>query len=162
MPQLSLLLALAVAMLFGAMLGQDVAATKNTGKKPTSIAKRVQAQAGVCEANGGTISIRKTAFGSTITHCTGGDQDGYTCVNTKKASYCTYDLTQLPSSPVTDPAAPPTNGNEQPGGGPQPGGGAGVDPGAGNEQPGGSDGGVVATSYHGGHHHHGHDKGRTR
>lgn len=160
---LSLLLALAAAILLGSMLGQDVEATKV--KAHSSIKRRVQDQRDLCEAGGGTLDVRNTAFQSTITTCNGGDSDGYTCVNTKKNSYCDYDLTQSPSSPVTDPAAPPTNGNEQPSDNTQAGGGAGVDPSDGNElpgAPGGSGGGVVVTSYHGGHHHHGHGKGHAR
>jgi hypothetical protein len=111
-----------------------------------------------------------TRPGGTTVACTGSEAGDWTCTVSSREERC---FANLPNSttPVTDPAAPPTDGNEQPSDDPAGGGGAGVDPGGSNEPPtdpgtpdggghqpsdgGGSDGGgVVLTSYHGDTHGH--------
>ena len=137
-----LVLAFAVAFFLGAMVVPSVDATKNTKNTVASVKKRVQGQLDVCEIGGGTLVVKKTAFGSTITKCNGGTEDGLTCVNTKKGTTCHRTRTVPPES---GPAVPPTDGvYEEPtggGGGNNAGGGAAAPPGESvkdpNDPPGG-------------------------
>ncbi len=157
-------LGLAVSLAAGSplrtLLVSEVDASPNSKKRATSIAKRAKAQADWCERVGGTATITVRPGGTTVS-CKGGQGDGTTCIITSKTERC-FQTAPPPPSPVTDPATPPTNGNEQPSDNTQAGGGAGVDPGAGNEQPDGAGGGVVVTSSHSGHHRHGHGTGHAR
>ena len=151
-----LLLSLTVVFMLGAMQVPDIEA-KRRGNHPLSIQQRVNNLRKACEDEGGTLSTRKSPFGGNIiTTCEGGDQDGDTCVVTKKDTYCNEEIPlQAPQSPLIDVGAPPSDGGiEDPtrgGGGADPGAGGGIDPGWGAD-PGGSDGGVILTSYEGGKH----------
>jgi hypothetical protein len=100
-----MLLVLAIAMMAGAMLAQHVDA-KRMPANGASIASRVQAQKDLCDIGGGTFESSKTAFGSTITTCTGGDGGAGTCVNTTQSTNCHPPLTQS----TEDVVIPPTGG----------------------------------------------------
>lgn len=164
-------LSLALAALLASRQAPHVAAGKKKKPKQLSVAERTDIQRESCELYGGQLAVLDGPNGGNTTECKGGEDDGMTCINTKKASKCSQARTQEPtkpggggavppsggnedptdpSSPVTDPAAPPAGGNEQPSdGGSQAGGGAAVDPSGGVEQP--SDGGgVTITAYDGG------------
>jgi hypothetical protein len=91
------------ALLFGARLAPQVAATPANG---VSIADRVQAQKDSCLTGEGDFSSRKTAFGSVITTCTGGTLP-QTCVNTVQSTTCHKPLTRPPANIPP----PPTTGD---------------------------------------------------
>jgi hypothetical protein len=102
---------LVVALLLGTMLVEEASAERVTkAKAGASIKERVKTQQEVCEIlDGGTFSSQKTAFGSTITKCTGGDGGDWSCVNTKKSTTCTYQdkaLTQPTRTRLDGVAAP--------------------------------------------------------
>lgn len=106
---------LAVALMAGAMLAQHVEA-KKVPANGVSIAKRVQAQKDFCDVDGGTFEATETAFGSTITTCTGAEGAG-TCVNTVQSTNCHPPLTR----PTEDVSTPPTGGVFDEPSGPPPG-----------------------------------------
>jgi hypothetical protein len=103
-------------MMAGAMLAQHVDAKKMPANG-ASIATRVQAQSDLCEVGGGTFESKKTAFGSTITTCTGGDGGAGTCVNTTQSTDCHPPLTRGDEDVYT----PPTGGVFEEPAGPTPG-----------------------------------------
>jgi hypothetical protein len=98
-------LVLAMALMLGSLLAQSVDA-KRIPANGVSIAERVQNQRDICELGGGTLEATNTAFGSTITKCKGGKEDGYTCVNTAPSTDCHKGLVR----PEQDPFTPPTGG----------------------------------------------------
>jgi hypothetical protein len=162
-----LLLAVAVAVVLGATLADSVAAEKNTGRKPTSIAARVKDEKTRCESNGGKIQVTYTLpgadSGTATSTCSGGTHDGRECTHTKKSTVCTQAATHepsLPYSPLQDVVVSPTGGYEDPSvGGATPGGGAGgVDPGWTSDP--GSGGWVLLTSHDGGKHDKAKQRGR--
>jgi hypothetical protein len=65
----------------------------------------LQAQKDFCEVEGGTFESKETAFGSTITSCTGAEGAG-TCVNTEQSTNCHPPLTRGDEDVYT----PPTGG----------------------------------------------------
>src|SRR4051812_34480688 len=79
--------ALVMGLLVAGLLSGQVEA-KRIPANGVSIASRVQAQKDICTSGGGSFESSTTAFGSTITKCTGGDDDGYTCVNTVQSTNC--------------------------------------------------------------------------
>jgi hypothetical protein len=106
-----ILLALAIAVLFGTALVPGVDAKEKT---TTPINVRVHIQIHNCADFGGTASVKTTPFGAAITTCTGGDMDGETCVNTKKSTSCSNPQSQpldpagnTPALPVVDPSQIP-------------------------------------------------------
>ena len=135
-----LLMAMAVTLVFGTTLAENVDAKVNTVKTNVSIKKRVKAQRELCEIGGGTLSVDKRPGGTTTT-CNGGDSDGWTCTNAKKSYRCHRTLTHSPTIKAGGGGAVPPgdNGNEDPsdGGGTDPGGGAHVPPGGGVDPTGG-------------------------
>lgn len=113
-----LALSLAVALLLGSMLAQGADA-KRIPANGVSIKDRVQAQRDLCEtAGGGTLEATETAFGSTITKCKGGTDDGRTCVNTKQSTNCHQARRQPPTTghdaaaPLGDAGADPRGGED--------------------------------------------------
>lgn len=131
-----LVLSLVVALLLGTLLVPSVDASKKGKNTIASVGSRVQSQRDLCETiGGGTLDVKKTAFG-TRTTCTGGTDDGAKCVIHKKYTKCERQRTRPPTSA---PAVPPSGGVEEPGGGgggSNAGGGAAVPPGGGVEDPG--------------------------
>jgi hypothetical protein len=145
-------LAVVVAGLVGVARIPDVHADTKKKPKIKSVAERTDEQRSTCEGLGGKLAVLDGPDGGNTTECKGGSRNGYTCINTKKASTCSFALTTVPTkpggggaappsggtedptdpaSPFTEPAVPPTGGNEQPsdggneppsGGGGQPGG----------------------------------------
>lgn len=125
------LFALVSAIVPGAILVPDASAGKKKKKVKAngSVIDRTQTQREACETiGGGQLAVLDGPHGSNTTECKGGDNDGYTCFNTKKDTTCWKDLTRQPSSPLNDSTAPPTEGNEQPYDGGKPAGGGHVDP----------------------------------
>jgi hypothetical protein len=109
------MLIMAVALMAGAMLAQHVEA-KRMPANGVSIAKRVGYQKSLCDVDGGTFESKETAFGSTITTCTGGEGAG-TCVNTEQSTDCHPPLTRGDE----DVYNPPTDGVFEEPAGPTPG-----------------------------------------
>lgn len=107
---------LAVVAMAGAFLAQSVDA-KRIPANGVSIASRVQAQKDLCGIGGGTFESKDTAFGSTITTCTGGDGGAGTCVNTAQSTNCHPPLTRGDEDVYT----PPTGGVFEEPTGPRPG-----------------------------------------
>lgn len=97
-------LVLVMALLLGSLLAQSVDAKKMPANG-ASIAKRVGAQRDLCEVGGGSFESKETAFGSTITTCTGGDGGAGTCVNTKQSTNC-----HRLARPTENVQTPPTGG----------------------------------------------------
>jgi hypothetical protein len=104
----------ALALLAATLASGGLAPRVDAARKILSIAKRVQAQRELCEIGGGTLDVKNTAFGSTITTCNGGEGDGYTCVNTAKSTKCHQAFTAPPDNVYTPPTGgvydPPTGG----------------------------------------------------
>jgi hypothetical protein len=146
---------LAVTAMAGAFLAQNVDA-KRIPANGVSIAERVQNQRDNCELGGGTLEETNTAFGSTITKCKGGKEDGYTCVNTAQSTNCHKGLVR----PDQDVNSGPTDGVFEEPTGPLPGaveaGGNGVNGRKAKVH-------VGAGDQHGDHHHgKGHGKGKSK
>jgi hypothetical protein len=107
-----------VLTLLAATLASGVLAPRVDAKRRpangASIASRVQGQKELCDIGGGTFDESKTAFGSTITTCTGGDGGAGTCVNTEKSTECYRGLTRPPENvnipPIGGVYDPPTSG----------------------------------------------------
>jgi hypothetical protein len=84
----SLLLAVTVALLLGAMIPNDAAAFKAKAKG-VSVSNRVQGQKDLCWAGGGSTAVyNNTGPGQTTTVCRGGVHDGMTCTNSKTSTSC--------------------------------------------------------------------------
>src|SRR5688572_21270280 len=108
-----LLLVLAVALVIGSMLAQDMEAAV---KSHLHVSKKVGNLRELCEGTGGTFSTESTKRGTKYTTCNEADGSTTTCTATKKAVSCHV---SFEAPPETGPAIPPTNGvvEEPPGGG---------------------------------------------
>lgn len=139
-------LVMAITAMAGAFLAQSVDA-KRIPANGVSIASRVQAQRDNCELGGGALEETSTAFGSTITKCKGGKEDGYTCVNTAQSTDCHKGLVR----PEQDVNSGPTDGVfEEP---------TGPLPGAVEAGSTGVNGRRATVGEHAADHHHAKDKG---
>ncbi len=92
----------AVAFLLASALIDGVEA-KRIPANGVSIASRVQNQKDSCAIEGGSFTSKDTAFGSTITTCTGGSGGTYTCVNTVQSTDCHKGLVRPEEKPDTRP-----------------------------------------------------------
>ena len=158
----------------GLRLAEPVAAGKKKKPKPPSVAERTEAQRELCKIGGGTQAVLDGPNGGNITECKGGDSDGWTCINTKKASRCAMQRTNPPTKPggtIPDQPLQPADptGGEPSGGGS--GSGAGWTPPLDHipdqplqpTDPGDSDGGgVILYAYHGSTHDHAKHRGARR
>lgn len=122
----------AVALPVAGVIGAGTASADRKTKK--QIKQRAAIYKDWCEKGGGTATVTVRPGGTTVA-CAGSESGNWSCTVTSKSDRCFGTAAPSSSSPVTDAATPPTNGNEQPGDPTQAGGGAGVDPGGGNEQP---------------------------
>lgn len=126
-----ILLATVALPVAGVIPAETVRADRKTKKQ---IKQRAAIYKDWCEKGGGTATVTTRPGGTTVA-CTGSESGNWSCTVTSKSDRCFGTAAPSSSSPVTDPATPPTHGNEQPGDSTHAGGGAGVDPGGGNEQP---------------------------
>lgn len=92
---------LAVAFLLSSALIDGVEAKRIPTDAP--ISTRVQNQKDLCGIEGGDFSSKDTAFGSTITKCTGGNEGDWTCVNTAQSTDCHKGLVRPEEKPDTRP-----------------------------------------------------------
>jgi hypothetical protein len=113
-----LLTALALVTARGQQAIPDVAASKNDGRKPKSIAKRAETYRRSCEASGGTATVSKKRGGTTVA-CTGSEGGSWSCTVHSKGSRChaTRTVPDLPSHPfeqADSPFASPGDGTTHP------------------------------------------------
>ncbi len=116
--QRGLLSALAVVATRGALPTPDVAASKNDGRKPKSIAKRAETYRRSCVAGGGTATVSKKLGGTTVA-CTGSEGGSWSCTVHSKGSRChatrtVLDLPAHPLEPSDPPFASPGDGTTHP------------------------------------------------
>src|SRR4051794_15486705 len=95
------------ALFFGGALLTPHVAADRVPAHGASIADRVENQKELCQLEEGDFSESKTAFGSVITKCTGGNRGDRTCVNTAQSTDCHKPLTRPPGNIPP----PPTTGD---------------------------------------------------
>lgn len=113
-----LLASLAMVAAFGVLPIPDAAASKNDGRKPISIAKRIENFRELCEkVSDGKMSDPKVRRGGTSVTCSGGSMNR-TCTFSKQNTRChpnrtmarpnVPDHTLEPESPYANPATAPS------------------------------------------------------
>jgi hypothetical protein len=95
-----LVLALAVAFVFGATLVPSVDAAKKGKNTIASVKDRVRNQRDLCEIIGNGILTSEKVGKATVTQCTGGSSHGKRCVHTKKSTQCHQTRTHPPGEPL--------------------------------------------------------------
>lgn len=104
-----LLASLALVVACATLPITEVAAEKKTTK--ASVSARTESQREVCETTTfsnppGKLAVLEGPNGGNTTECKGGQNDGYTCINTQTTTSCTKPRT-LPDSPLLDPGDAP-------------------------------------------------------